>query len=734
MQAVRAAVVGSAKTVPTLTALRQHLIAFPDALTTGRAEVPGPLVRLTHALVEAGAGGVRLPGCGVCGKATPSLRRAGGSMMVCQSCAQDLRRELCVRCGRLARVNAREDDGPVCSRCYLRDTKRHETCHGCGKARRVAYRDADGQPWCAPCYPRPQRTCAGCGQVRPTTAFTAAGPVCDACYAREHRPRRRCGGCGALRTIKLRATDTNPDLCSVCYLGPIDACVGCGQRRPRRHRRDDGEPLCGSCYEPPRRRCDFCGEQALITAHWATGDVCVGCYPRIRSQPSRCPGCEQDRILTGVDHDGHAVCGQCAGTGPVYLCTRCGQSADGFVRDLCSRCALHQRVEELLGGPDGQIPPHLQEIARRLREAPNAKSALTWLDRSGGVPILADLARHDGPLTHGLLDGYPRTRFTNMIRLALVHTGALPERVELLEQVDTWLDEFLADRPSHHRHLVRPFAQWMVLRRARQRVQRRPFTEGSASWARQQIRVAADFLAWLDQRGTAIADLDQRAVDLWLDHGGGQHYTVRYFLIWARRHRLVPPMIQVPRRQHKTPEQRIGDDERWIQLRRCLHDAALSRRVRVAGALLLLYGQPISRIVRIGTGHLSHSGDDTYLTINHCPLLLPPPIATLIHELSQTATPKSQIAGRGSPSALLFPGQLPGQHLSVNFLVRELNELGIRARAARNTALLDLASELPAAILADLLGLHINTATRWIKKTRRDWTGYLAARTATALK
>jgi hypothetical protein len=27
--------------------------------------------------------------------------------------------------------------------------------------------------------------------------------------------------------------------------------------------------------------------------------------------------------------------------------------------------------------------------------------------------------------------------------------------------------------------------------------------------------------------------------------------------------------------------------------------------------------------------------------------------------------------------------------------------------------------------------MHINTATRWIKKTRRDWTGYLAARATT---
>ena len=39
-----------------------------------------------------------------------------------------------------------------------------------------------------------------------------------------------------------------------------------------------------------------------------------------------------------------------------------------------------------------------------------------------------------------------------------------------------------------------------------------------------------------------------------------------------------------------------------------------------------------------------------------------------------------------------------------------------------------LAAEPPAPILADLLGLHITTATRWVGYARRDWSIYLAAR------
>jgi hypothetical protein len=65
----------------------------------------------------------------------------------------------------------------------------------------------------------------------------------------------------------------------------------------------------------------------------------------------------------------------------------------------------------------------------------------------------------------------------------------------------------------------------------------------------------------------------------------------------------------------------------------------------------------------------------------------------------------------------------------VAFTVR-LARHGIRVRTARNGATAALAADLPAAILADLLGMHINTAVRWVTYSRRGWAGYLAARAA----
>ena len=60
-------------------------------------------------------------------------------------------------------------------------------------------------------------------------------------------------------------------------------------------------------------------------------------------------------------------------------------------------------------------------------------------------------------------------------------------------------------------------------------------------------------------------------------------------------------------------------------------------------------------------------------------------------------------------------------------LVTQLNRHGLHARPARNTALITLAADLPAAVLADLIGMHPATAVRWARLSSSDWSAYLAA-------
>jgi len=85
-------------------------------------------------------------------------------------------------------------------------------------------------------------------------------------------------------------------------------------------------------------------------------------------------------------------------------------------------------------------------------------------------------------------------------------------------------------------------------------------------------------------------------------------------------------------------------------------------------------------------------------------------------------------AGTGSPviSPWLFPGGKPGQPITPSRLGERLRALGIRAMPGRRAALIDLAAQLPAAILADSLNLSPGTAVRWMHQAGADWNRYAA--------
>jgi hypothetical protein len=107
-------------------------------------------------------------------------------------------------------------------------------------------------------------------------------------------------------------------------------------------------------------------------------------------------------------------------------------------------------------------------------------------------------------------------------------------------------------------------------------------------------------------------------------------------------------------------------------------------------------------------------------------ITVPPPLDELLTQLP--ATRPGGIAARLHHGDWLFPGRRPGQHLHATRLAQRLRALGVDPRADRNTALLQLAAEVPPAVLADLLGLHIGTAISWANEAGGDWTNYAAIR------
>ncbi|UDG97544.1 hypothetical protein [Rhodococcus opacus] len=429
---------------------------------------------------------------------------------------------------------------------------------------------------------------------------------------------------------------------------------------------------------------------------------------------------------------GGRVCGPCSGDDRNWHCVRCGRVDLLVAGTHCLACDTALRSHDLLADPDGQISSQLTGLNTLFTEPDTAESAHRQLaGNSTWVRLLRELIATGAPITHAALDEYGTGASVEHLRRLLVHTGALAPRDDV-GSLRPWLEALVAGLPTDLSTALRAYASWSVLRRARRRAARGLLTASAPKYARARLQVAANFLTWLTEHHRILAEATQTDVERWLGEGASTRHRLRDFLRWAHSRGLCAD-LQVPwLGRDSLPEHLLGDDDRWSGLHRCLTDEGLDLRVRVAGALVLLYGQIPTRIVELTTAHLStDTRGGSFLRLHDRPVLLPPVLAALIAEL--TNRPDHRRSAGLTPSTApewLFPGRFPSSHLDPGRLAFLLRRAGFAVRPARGAALVALAVDLPAPVLADLLGISVSTATRWSAVAARDYTDYLAARTA----
>ncbi|ANZ35943.1 hypothetical protein BBK82_07470 [Lentzea guizhouensis] len=129
--------------------------------------------------------------------------------------------------------------------------------------------------------------------------------------------------------------------------------------------------------------------------------------------------------------------------------------------------------------------------------------------------LLAQIAEVDS-LSHTLLDGFNSDRSNvHRLRSLLVHASVLPARDEHLSRTDLWLSRTLAELPGHLQRIIRPYAQWEVLRPYRDRPPEKWLTPNTAGFVRSNISVVVQFLLWLDDHELSLGQLTQDRLDSW---------------------------------------------------------------------------------------------------------------------------------------------------------------------------------------------------------------------------
>ncbi|MFF6787464.1 hypothetical protein ACFY9C_00090 [Streptomyces filamentosus] len=441
-----------------------------------------------------------------------------------------------------------------------------------------------------------------------------------------------------------------------------------------------------------------------------------------------CPACERARVLIGrVER--HQVCGPCAGFPDPYVCERCAGPRSYKVGRLCDRCAVADHLEDLFTDvPEAVCTGPLAAMRAALAQAPDAGTVLNWLCGSRSAGLLRDLMATARPLSHTDLDATIDSRSTAMtaeyLRGLLTAYQVLEPRDELAVRIVRHLERTVAQHPEHGA-LLRAYVRWSLLPRARCHQAARPGgVKHRIRWAYTRINLAAELLTTTASHGLTIATLDQGRLDAWLAASPGTRYEVRDFVVWAhRRHHARDPLV--PHRPKAEPSG-LDDDSHWDLLHQCLTDTRLDLDVRAAGAILLLFGQHLTRIAALPTTALTTNAETTSLTLGRNPIPLPTTLADILITLADRPAPQGWAAN--TSAGWLFPGHLPGAHISAAALSRRLATHHIPGRPARTTALVALACELPPAVLGPMLGLHPITAVQWRRRATTDWTAYLQAR------
>jgi hypothetical protein len=746
--------------------LAQSLLDNPEVLAGGRSPAPRAVADLLICLRKAGVVNISPPACSGCGKQLRTFQRRGEDWY-CSVCGPV--REPCAACGRVRRVHCRDRDGqPRCSQCPPGDGRdpvglivevvtsvdpslpadlvaaavvaavpragqrrplawvlqdRPALLTGAGpeapvpSVLRLIDRlcDAGAQAIVHPACPR-------CGRVLHLHRPLDGQWLCRNCTARSRA--QPCSRCGTVREAAARDQHGQP-LCPSCLVtdpANHETCSRCGRSRPVAVRTPGG-PLCQNCRPLPVATCSICGRLAPCEISMATGQPwCKRCQQRW----AECSACGKTRPVRGGSLT-RPLCSTCArpDTAFWHACPACGEEAQIRPGRPCLRCVLRRRLAELLAAGSGGIRPELREFHDSLASTGRPATALRWLGKNKDSIVLRQLATGKRPVTHAALDELPDGKPIEHLRAVLVATGALPTRDEHLARLERWISQVIAGRPDPgQRQLLHRYAVWHIVRRLRARLGGTHATSGQVVAAQRNIKAAIALLDWLTARHLTLDGARQGDLDAWLASAQATHRTdAGNFVRWARRHNLT--RLDFAAVRWGGPSGVIDTEARWEQARRLIHDDSLKPEDRLAGLLVLLYAQRASAISRLTLGHLDDSDGEVRLRLGREPVVLPAPLDTLARQVTAARHGHAAIGDPGT-THWLFPGGQPGRPISAFRMAERLRQLGIYTGPARSAALFQLATDLPAAVLARLLGIHITVAVAWQRASAGDWAAYAA--------
>ncbi|MDP8961142.1 MAG: hypothetical protein M3N32_05950 [Actinomycetota bacterium] len=456
------------------------------------------------------------------------------------------------------------------------------------------------------------------------------------------------------------------------------------------------------------------------------GPLCAACTADAVRSRGVCAGCGADRLLPGMDPAGRRLCPPCAGIDEDFTCPRCGTEWK-LLNGICEWCHLAGVLDGLLAGD-----VDLRALRERLLAAARPDHLIIWLYRRQPRDLLRGLATGAVPLSHDALDRFEVRPTADHLRGLLVAVGLLPRRDEALAHFDRWVAEHLAEHAAtaDDLKLLHQFATWRLRPELARKATKTALTDGQVSNSTQRLRVASALLAWLHDHGRELATCRQADLDAWFATPPSTRVHAVPFLRWAMATRRAPKLDLT---RGRFGNARVLDHaERLEILRRLLDPATGYLHHRVAAMMLVLLGQPFTRIAALKLSDIVVDGDEVSVSVaeGEGVVPVPPPFSAMVTELAERRPHLTTAANLTSP--FLFPSTSADKHMRPATLRLAVIRMGIDLMGARSGALRQLVLECPPAVVADALGYGYQAMDLHARRAGSPWSSYAALRSSSA--
>jgi hypothetical protein len=402
-----------------------------------------------------------------------------------------------------------------------------------------------------------------------------------------------------------------------------------------------------------------------------------------------------------------------------FGCKTCGSEVQ-LTGSQCGTCRLNDRLQELLADETGRIHPSLVRLRDYLLTARDPRSATRWLRRDLIGTTLKAMATGRTPISHETLNSLPESTRVRYLRLMLMSAGTLPKIDVRRNDLEVYAARLLAGLPAEHASILTRYVNWEVLRKLRQRPMGTSLTMGAYNARRAELRKIADLLAWLDADGRPPSSLDQAAVDRFIAHHD-PHKIVGTYIHWAARRRLTG-RVTVPAVRPARSRTHIPDELVWEKVDRLVDDESIALPTRIIGLFILVFAQPLVDCIRLRHTDVVDDVKTMRIAFGTTPVALPNPIAALLRR--HLANRAERRVFQTAETEWLFEGRMPQHHVSWANVRLQLVELGIHPRDMKRARLGQLVQELPASVVADVIGISIGTALYHAAQTNATWGVY----------